>query len=247
MTEKRIAGSGLPRRSFLKGGAGVVGATLLGSRLIGGSVAQAATGPRVAAPVVHPKKSLHLVGTDGWVSMPAGSRRPAVLPGLARAEPVQHLRVRVPRRDRDVVDAGCRPARQGTDQRADAGVRRGRRHHHHPDEPRTPPATGPLRRTHLALARVRQRDPALRRCPGAVALGASRPRLQLLLPSARRRDVHVPLPLRGRRARPDGHDRDGLRPAEAEQEPDQRRPGGLASTPTTTATVRRGTTASSPS
>ena len=45
------------------------------------------------------------------------------------------------------------------------------------------------------------------------------PRLHLLLPPARRRHVHVPLPLRGRRARADGHDRDGLRPAEAEQAP----------------------------
>ena len=41
--------------------------------------------------------------------------------------------------------------------------------------------------------------------------------LVLLLPSPRRGHVHVPLPLRGRRARADGHDRHGLRPAEAEQ------------------------------
>ena len=87
MTEKRIAASGLPRRSFLKGGAGVVGATLLGSRLIGGSVAEAASGPRVAATVVHPKKSLHLVGTDGWVSMPAAPADPPFFPDSLAPSP----------------------------------------------------------------------------------------------------------------------------------------------------------------
>ena len=49
----------------------MAGATLLGARLLGGSAAQAATAP--AAPVSHPKKTVHLVGTDGWVSMPANA------------------------------------------------------------------------------------------------------------------------------------------------------------------------------
>ena len=71
--------------------------------------------------------------------------------------------------------------------------------------------------------------------------------LSLLLPPARRRDVHVPLPLRGRRARADGHDRHGLRAAEAEQA--RRRPvtRSARSTRTTTATGPPATTASSPS
>ena len=60
---------GLTRRSLLAGGAGMTGAVLLGSRLLGGTPARAATAPAV----VHPKKSVHLVGTDGWVSMPANA------------------------------------------------------------------------------------------------------------------------------------------------------------------------------
>ena len=64
------------------------------------------------------------------------------------------------------------------------------------------------------------------------------PRLHLLLPPARRGDVHVPLPLRGRRARADGHDRHGLRPAEAEQAAGRPATRSARSTPTTTATGR---------
>lgn len=71
MTENTSAG-GLSRRSFLLGGAGVVGSTFLGAKLIGGSTrALAAPAPRQAAPAVsHPKVVKHLAGTDGWVSMP---------------------------------------------------------------------------------------------------------------------------------------------------------------------------------
>ena len=68
---ENISRRGLTRRSLLAGGAGITGATLLGTRLLGGSAAQAATAQ--AAAVVHPKKSVHLVGTDGWVSMPANA------------------------------------------------------------------------------------------------------------------------------------------------------------------------------
>ena len=75
---------GLTRRSFFLGGAGVVAGTLVGSEMLTGGafaaqpaalvappVVQAA--PRLAAaaaPVPHPKKTIHLVGTDGWVGMP---------------------------------------------------------------------------------------------------------------------------------------------------------------------------------
>jgi FtsP/CotA-like multicopper oxidase with cupredoxin domain len=68
----------LSRRSLLSGGAGLAGAAVLGSRMLTAPVAGAA--PRVAAAAVvsHPKKSVHLVGTDGWVSMPTDA--PADLP-----------------------------------------------------------------------------------------------------------------------------------------------------------------------
>ncbi|RKS77380.1 FtsP/CotA-like multicopper oxidase with cupredoxin domain [Motilibacter peucedani] len=58
----------MSRRSFL-GATGLAAATAVGARLVGGEVAQAATS--AAAAVTHPRKELHLVGTDGWVSMPA--------------------------------------------------------------------------------------------------------------------------------------------------------------------------------
>ena len=109
--------------------------------------------------------------------------------------------------------------------------------YHHADQPRAAAAARPVRRAHPALARLPQRDPALRRRARALARRAGGPGLHLLLPPARRRDLHVPLPLRGRGARPDGHDRHGVRAAEAEQD----RVAGTRrarSTPTTTATAR---------
>jgi FtsP/CotA-like multicopper oxidase with cupredoxin domain len=50
----------------------VAGATVVGARL-SGSTPITARSLATAAAVPHPKKSVHLVGTDGWVSMPAGS------------------------------------------------------------------------------------------------------------------------------------------------------------------------------
>jgi FtsP/CotA-like multicopper oxidase with cupredoxin domain len=74
--------SGPSRRQVLAGGAGLVGGAFLGARLIGGNSAGAAPAgaplAAPAAPVVHPRKELHLAGTDGWVSMPAAA--PADLP-----------------------------------------------------------------------------------------------------------------------------------------------------------------------
>jgi FtsP/CotA-like multicopper oxidase with cupredoxin domain len=63
---------GLNRRSFLTGGAVVAGATLLGSQVAGAST-KLVRGLAQAAPVAHPKKTVHLAGTDGWVSMPQGA------------------------------------------------------------------------------------------------------------------------------------------------------------------------------
>ena len=67
---------GFNRRSFLTGGAVVAGVTLLGSQVAGASIKTA--GGLVRAVTVHPQKTVHLAGTDGWVSMPAGA--PADLP-----------------------------------------------------------------------------------------------------------------------------------------------------------------------
>jgi FtsP/CotA-like multicopper oxidase with cupredoxin domain len=64
---------GFNRRSFLAGGAVVAGATLFGSRLLVAPVAGAAPGLATYAPGTHPQKTVHLAGTDGWVSMPAGA------------------------------------------------------------------------------------------------------------------------------------------------------------------------------
>ena len=83
----------------------------------------------------------------------------------------------------------------------------------------------------------RNAHPVLRRRARAVDRGPARPELHLCVPAARSRDVHVPLPLRGRRARVDGHDRDRLRPARPEL--GSRLRSRPASTSTTTASRRR--------
>lgn len=69
---------GISRRSIVLAGAGVMGSALLGSRLLG---AQAEAAPRRAQAVPEVPatystgvtRQVHLVGTDGWVSMPQGS------------------------------------------------------------------------------------------------------------------------------------------------------------------------------
>ncbi|MCU1657897.1 MAG: multicopper oxidase [Pseudonocardiales bacterium] len=67
-----LPASGLSRRRFLAGGAAAIGGTLIGTRLLAQSPAHAS--PMLAsAPIVHPKKQMHLAGTDGWVSMPASA------------------------------------------------------------------------------------------------------------------------------------------------------------------------------
>ncbi|HZC52537.1 MAG TPA: multicopper oxidase domain-containing protein [Mycobacterium sp.] len=67
MTENSSS-HGLSRRTFLAGGAGLVGGSLIGARLLTALPAHAA--PAAPAAVTHPVKRLHLVGTDGWVAMP---------------------------------------------------------------------------------------------------------------------------------------------------------------------------------
>ena len=71
MTENATP-QGLSRRSFLTAGAGVAGAAFLGARLIAAPAANASTrvASAAAAAAAHPQKSVHLAGTDGWVSMP---------------------------------------------------------------------------------------------------------------------------------------------------------------------------------
>ncbi|WP_256793281.1 multicopper oxidase domain-containing protein [Terrabacter sp. Ter38] len=68
---RRTAGSGLGRRAVMLGGAGAVGSVFLGTRLSFGQQAPRPTVVQAAA--TGPAKSVHLAGTDGWVSMPAGS------------------------------------------------------------------------------------------------------------------------------------------------------------------------------
>ena len=70
MTETTTA-SGPSRRQLLAGGAGLFGSVLLGTRLVAATSAQAA--PAAPAAVTHPRKNLHMVGTDGWVSMPTNA------------------------------------------------------------------------------------------------------------------------------------------------------------------------------
>ncbi len=68
MTMERFRTTRLSRRSFLAV-AGAGGAVILGSRMVAPAVAQ----PTPAAPPppgTHPAKVVHLIGTDGWVSMP---------------------------------------------------------------------------------------------------------------------------------------------------------------------------------
>ena len=69
----KTARAALSRRGFLSGS---VGLGLIGTGLVAGRVnAAPAVTPRVVprAAVAHPPKAVHLAGTDGWVSMPAGS------------------------------------------------------------------------------------------------------------------------------------------------------------------------------
>lgn len=63
--------SGLGRRAVMLGGAGAVGSVLLGTRLSFGQ--QAARPTVVQAAASGTARTVHLAGTDGWVSMPAGS------------------------------------------------------------------------------------------------------------------------------------------------------------------------------
>ncbi len=69
MNENRSV-PGFDRRSFLTGGAVLAGATLLGSQVARASVKTVAG---LVQAVPHPVKTVHLAGTDGWVSMPFGS------------------------------------------------------------------------------------------------------------------------------------------------------------------------------
>ncbi len=73
MTEKNNHHTPLSRRAFLSGTAGLAGASLLGSRLVAATPTAGVTGLQNVAATPHPKKLLHLAGTDGWVSMPQGA------------------------------------------------------------------------------------------------------------------------------------------------------------------------------
>jgi FtsP/CotA-like multicopper oxidase with cupredoxin domain len=72
MTEKNLPGR-FSRRGFLAGATALTGATIAGAQLAGSVPVRAATNLRAAAAGTHPQKTVHLVGTDGWVSMPQGA------------------------------------------------------------------------------------------------------------------------------------------------------------------------------
>jgi FtsP/CotA-like multicopper oxidase with cupredoxin domain len=57
------------RRGFLAGGAGLIGAAAVGYQLMPASAAP--TAPVIATPGDATAVTVHLVGTDGWVSMPS--------------------------------------------------------------------------------------------------------------------------------------------------------------------------------
>ncbi len=69
MNENRAL-PGFSRRTLLTGGAVVAGATLLGSQVAG---ARTTSVRGLAQASTRPQKTVHLAGTDGWVSMPAGA------------------------------------------------------------------------------------------------------------------------------------------------------------------------------
>ena len=69
--DDRQTRGGLGRRAVMLAGAGAIGSVFLGTRLSFGQPTQRPTVVRPAA--TGNVKSVHLVGTDGWVSMPAGS------------------------------------------------------------------------------------------------------------------------------------------------------------------------------
>ncbi len=171
----------LSRRSFLAGTAGAAGL------LVAGRSGLARQTQLRIAPVAT-ANTLHLAATDGWVSMPPDCAAHPVLAGPVGADAVRHVRLRLPQRHRAQRRGRHGTAWAGTDQRPGAGVRpvrrkRQQRRPHQPDQPRAVDATRPHRWPHHPLARVRQRDPALRRRAGAVHLGADRPQLHLLLPA----------------------------------------------------------------
>ncbi len=69
---ERFMNQPLSRRALLAG-AGGAGAVILGGRMVAPAIASSLPGA-VAAAATHPQKTKHLVGTDGWVSMPQGAR-----------------------------------------------------------------------------------------------------------------------------------------------------------------------------
>ncbi|HET7475666.1 MAG TPA: multicopper oxidase domain-containing protein [Dermatophilaceae bacterium] len=67
----RFTKAPMSRRSLLTAGAGAAGAVLLGTRFVAPASASVSPVRLAAAAGPNPQKAVHLVGTDGWVSMPA--------------------------------------------------------------------------------------------------------------------------------------------------------------------------------
>ena len=217
-TGRHLSGAcGTRRRAVILGGAGALGATSSGRGRPSGALRRCRRSHAAAAPGT--PKTVHLAGTDGW-GQHAGrlARRPALLPGLAGPAWLRHVRLRLPRRHGDDSDRRSRRSAGKAQISApmlafDEGD----------DITITLTNLGLLQRPDLFDGHTLHWHgfvnaiPLFDGVPELSLVGADRARPVLLLPAPRRRDVHVPLPLRGRRARADGHDRDGLRAAEAER------------------------------
>ena len=208
------------RRLLTLGGATLAAGTLGGAAYAAspGRLLQSVTPAQAPA-----RNTVHLAGTDGWVAIPAPAT-PVSYDFPDNIAPEGKTTYVFGFRDVTGLHrpAGAGPEGQDADLRAAALVRRvpgcarqrrpGDRH-----EPRHAGSPGPHRRAHPALARVPQRDPVLRRRARDERLDPDRARPDLLLPAQGPGHVHVPLPLRGRGARADGHDGPAVRAAAPER------------------------------
>ena len=191
---------------------------------------------------------LYLAGTDGWIYLPPTPAIPPFHPDILAPDPFTTYIFGFRNVTGLTTTQKVEPEEQGAALRAAVlgePVRPGPpgRLHGPADQPGPGAAARPVRRAHPALARLPQRDPVLRRRADRLGRGADRAQLHLRLPAPRPRHVHVPLPRRGRGARAHGHDRAGVRPPAAGRA--TRSSTRAASTCTTTATARPGSTASS--
>ena len=230
------------------------------------AAAAAGLGPRLVGTILQPGRALavdrppdlKLVGTDGWISLPpdpsvfssslgvtthpdsyAPDGRTTYIFGFANASGLGNDHPVQPEEQGPALG----PAVLGAGVPGTAGRVPG------PADQRRPgPAARPVRRAHPPLARLQERDPVLRRRADRLSLGPAGADVHLRLPVPRPRHLHVPLPRRGHGARPHGDDRPGSSARPRRLGLGHRTLGWgtrtQGSSPTTTATARRASTAS---